>query len=221
MAEVQSITIKTNMPDFKRQMAAFGIKLERRIVRSATNAAAQVFKKAVIPRAKNPSGQDPKSKRRRKGRVKAIGKNKRRKKGAPPRRMLQQRPPGTLAKAIYVYGRRSRKKGEVTYSVSFRKGKAAQRMQVKRKGKSVTVNRDAFYGRFLEDGWIPRGPGRKLTGGKRLRALKRERLVQGGSKEYRYPFLQPAFSNAQGAALAAFNAKMTERIAEANRERGN
>ncbi len=127
-------------------------------------------------------------------------------------RKKNPRTAGTLKRAMYVYRRRNPQAGTVLYSVSFRKGRKEQ----KRKGGS----RDAFYGRFLELGWIPRGPGRRLRGGSRRRALERSRILAGGGgKITKYKFLLPAFQQAQGEALAAFNRKMTDRINKASKER--
>ena len=118
------IQVITNLPDFKRQMAAFSKNFEKNIVRSATNAAAQVFKKVVIAAAPRASGR--------------------------------------LKRAIYIFRRRNPKAGTVEMLVSFRRGKKEQRVAVKRKRGTVIINRDAFYGRFLEAGWHPRGPGSEL-----------------------------------------------------------
>lgn len=167
------VEVRTNLPEFKRQLSALGENMEKNIVRSAVNAAAQVFKKAVIADAAKRTG--------------------------------------TLRQSIYVYRRRSPEPGTIKYSVSFRKGKKEQ----KRKGGSG----DAFYGRFLELGWIPRGPGKRFAGGSRSKALQRKRAIAGGARRVSYPFLAPGFRSAKDAALAAFTAKMQERIAKANNER--
>jgi hypothetical protein len=79
--------------------------------------------------------------------------------------------------------------------------------------KAGAKGRDAFYWRFLEGGWIPRGQGQRLRGGTRRRALERERLLKGGARRVAYPFLAPAFASGQGAAVAAFYAKIEQRIA--------
>lgn len=171
------IDIKFNLPDFKRQLQALGIDMERKIVRSATNAAAQEFKKLAVKNAPI---------------LKATSKN---------------RQAGTLQKAIYVARSRSKSTpGREAFSVSFRKGKRAAKKGV-----------DAFYGRFLEAGWTPRGPGGKLRGGTRYKALIRAR--QSSGKIIKYRFLKPAFDAGKDAALRAFTVKIEQRIAEANRKR--
>lgn len=112
---------------------------------------------------------------------------------------------GTLKRAIYTYRVRHPEPGTVAMKVSFRKGNEAGKKGL-----------DAFYGRFLEAGWIPRGPGKALKGGKHSKALQRSRSSRGPVK---YPFIAPAFNRARDAALAAFTNKMTARIEKANRER--
>lgn len=41
------ITVKTNLPDFKRQLRAFGLDMERKVFRAGVAASAQVFRKRV------------------------------------------------------------------------------------------------------------------------------------------------------------------------------
>lgn len=173
------VSVRINLPDFKKQMTDFTIDMERRVVRAATNAAAQEFKKSVIAKAPILKG------------------------------FSKRRVPGLLKKSIYVARSRSgSKKGQETYSVSFRKGRA--------RGKKGGI--DAFYGTFLEAGWIPRGPGRRIRGGFRRKALERKRLAH--QKITGYAFLAPAFKEAGGRALNAFNARIEKRIAAENAKRG-
>jgi hypothetical protein len=190
MASKVDVRITTNLPDFKKQMERFGAKLEGEINKKAAFAATQVFKRAVIA-------------------------------GAPQlKKPTKARERGVLRRAIYVYRQRKAQPGTAAYTVSFRKGKSQQSVRIKRKGVSSVVNRDAFYGRFLELGWIPRGPGRKLRGGRRSRELKRLRALQAGAtKITRYRFLSPAFKRVESAALQAFTATMQREINKANRER--
>ena len=183
------VEIRTNLPDFKSQLAKFVVKMQNNIVRAAVNAAAQAFKKAVIAAA--PELKQPDKRRVR----------------------------GTLKRAIYVYRRRNPEAGTVEFLVSWRKGKKEQRVALKRKGGTVIVNRDAFYAGWLEAGWVPRGPGKALwrtaRGGQRTRALARQRERAAGAHVVRRPFLVPGFNAARDAALAAFSAKMQERIDKA------
>lgn len=169
------LNVTHNLPDFKRQMARFGQDFERRTVRSATLAAANVFKKLVIA-------------------------------AAPVlRRPSKKRIAGALKKSIYVYRSKRSTKGAERYVVSFRKGR-----------KAAKTGRDAFYGRFLEAGWIPRGPGKGLRGGKRSKALQRSRSA--GGKITQYKFIGPGFARGRAAALAAFNKRISTRIAKESRK---
>lgn len=173
------LNVTHNLPDFKRQMARFGQEFERRTVRSATNAAGQVFKKIMIAE------------------VPVLKRTDRRKKNP--------RVPGTLQKAIYVARSKRSTKGAERYSVSFRKG-----------GKAAKTGRDAFYGRFLQLGWVPRGPGKALRGGRRSKALQRSRSA--GIKIIKYRFIGPTFQRGAAAALATFNKRISTRIAKESRK---
>lgn len=125
-----------------------------------------------------------------------------RQKAPTMQKFTRQRIPGALRRAIYV-GRGRSGRDSVRFFVSVRGGKGYAK-----KGRG-----DPFYWRFLEGGWIPRGRGQKVTGGRRLRSLKRKRAIQAGAQEVRYPFFKPAFDEAGGRALAAFNERMTKGIA--------
>ncbi|MEI6317418.1 MAG: HK97-gp10 family putative phage morphogenesis protein [Pseudomonadota bacterium] len=116
----------------------------------------------------------------------------------------KRRQAGALARAIYVAKPKATAES-VSARVSVR-GKPAGG----RKSKKVA---DAFYWRFLEGGWTPRGPGKRLRGGVRRRALERRRNAAGGAKSYRYPFLQPAFRKAQAQLLEVFHQRMAAGIA--------
>src|SRR5262245_17861771 len=161
-----------NLRDFKAELDKFKVDFQAKTIRSATNAAAQVFKRAVIEKAPILLGfQNP------------------------------RRVPGTLKRAIYVKRTRDSRPGKEHYLISFRKGKKA------------TKGRDAFYGAFLEAGWIPRGPGKKIKGGNRSRALQRKRLLAGGKRKItEYRFIMPAFQQVRQQALAAFEKRLDDRI---------
>lgn len=112
---------------------------------------------------------------------------------------------GLLKRAIYKYRVRDPKTGTVAMVVSFRKGRNAR----KRKGGSL----DAWYARFLEFGWIPRGPGQKFKGGKRRVSRQRQAFLGlGGQAIYKYKFIGPGYAKAKGAALTAFTNRMEKRI---------
>lgn len=191
----QTVEIRTNLPDFKAQLHAFNDRMQNNIMRSATNAAAQVFKKAVIAAAPEFHGID--------------------------RRKYNPRVPGTLKRAVYVYRHRNPARGTVEFAVSWRKGKEFQKV----KGKKGTVtNKDAYYGVWLEYGWTPRGPGKAAWRAAQVgtkgrfagrvqarRAQERARFTAIRGTVSR-PFLIPGFNAARGAALAAFTTKLEERL---------
>lgn len=117
-----------------------------------------------------------------------------------------RRIPGTLRRAIAILNpRRGGQRGTVRLVVSVRGATKAR----------LGGARDPFYWRFLEAGWVPRGPGRRLRGGLRERRIRR--AAQRGARQVRYPFLEPAFRQSGSAALAAFTRGMEKRLAEAER----
>lgn len=90
------VTIRTNLPDFKRQLQAFGYDMQRRIFRSGVAAAAAVFKRAVVQRA-------------------PVLRTKHTKRVA-----------GLLKRSIYTKRARDSKNGLEHYFVGVRQGKRAQ-----------------------------------------------------------------------------------------------
>lgn len=166
------ITVKVNIPDFKRQLQALGARMEKNIVRRGSRAAGAVFVAEARRRA-------PVLQRPRKGRV-----------------------AGALQRAIRGTSRRS-PRGIVKQSVGVRATGAQTKSGV-----------DPFYWRFLEGGWIPRGPGQRFRGGTRRRKFERERAIAGGARRVAYPFLKPAFDAAGPMALEAFNQAVADGIAK-------
>jgi HK97 gp10 family phage protein len=73
-------------------------------------------------------------------------------------------------------------------------------------GYTIGVSRKAFYWRFMEKGFIPRGNanGKRDGNGATFSRGVRGRVVK-------RPFLQPAFESEQGRALAAFYRKLDEK----------
>lgn len=117
--------------------------------------------------------------------------------------------PGQLKRAIVAGRAKNRSKpGIEAYTVVVRAGKA------RRKNQS-----SAFYWRWVEAGHLVRGPGKKLQGGDKSRALQRQRLQASGAK-YVPPnaFLLRAFRARQGQAVAAFNKRIEVRIQKATRD---
>lgn len=162
--------VNIDLPDFRRQLAEVGRRIERRAVSQGVRNAARVMRDEARKRA--PVLRVP-----------------------TPRRI-----PGALRQAITIARTRKKQRGLIGYSVIVRASKA-------RRG----GYRDPFYWRFLEAGWIARGPGRRLRGSASRKAEQRA----SSGRRYQFPFLAPAFRQSQGAALAAFNAGVESRIAEA------
>jgi HK97 gp10 family phage protein len=126
----------------------------------------------------------------------------------------KNRIPGTLKAAIYA----SRGKAGADRERYFIAVKKKSRSRGGGRTKKGKVYGDAFYWRFLEDGWIPRGPGKKLMGGNRSRALQRRRLIAGGAKRMRIPFFEPAFKQYSGRALEIFNERMERGFEKLSRD---
>jgi HK97 gp10 family phage protein len=162
--------VTMNLPDFRRQLRELGERVEKRVVRNATRAAARVFRDAA--RAEAPVLAEPN-----------------------PRRVA-----GALRRGIYAGPSKVRRgRGIVAFYVGVRASKTARK-----------TARDPFYWRFLEAGWIPRGPGQRIQGGTRRKALERTRTA---GRRIARPFLATAFRRAQGAAVAAFNARIESELA--------
>lgn len=125
----------------------------------------------------------------------------------------QSRRTGTLEKAVYRFrNSRSSTAGAERLVVGIRTGKRFAR---KRDGQLVRKP-DAFYGRFLEFGWTPRGPGNRLRGGRRAKALARERQSAG---RVIYPFLAPSFTRSQARAVEIFQQRLSREVAKLDRVR--
>lgn len=124
-------------------------------------------------------------------------------------RKKNPRVPGALKRAIYSARSRSLSKpGVEVVVVAARSG-----------GKGAKSSKTAFYWRFVEGGHIARGPGQKIKGGTRSRALERQRLKAGGARFIPgVGFLKRSFKDNQGAAIKAFNARIEARISKAQKE---
>lgn len=111
-----------------------------------------------------------------------------------------RRAPGTLRRnVVLARSKIVKKRGVIAYYVGVRASRKAQR----------GTARDPFYWRFLEGGWIPRGPGNRARGGQRSRNQIRN---ANASRRVQLPFLEPAFRRSQSAAVAAFNARVRARL---------
>jgi hypothetical protein len=129
----------------------------------------------------------------------------------PDTRKVNPRVRGTLRRAIYagVAYRRNRPGLIVSTVGVYRKDKT-------RGKKTPKTTQGAFYYYFLEAGWVPRGPGRRLRGGDRTKRLERRRS---SSRQIKKPFLKPALDVGAGRAVEAFNASMQRSIDKYNRIR--
>lgn len=119
---------------------------------------------------------------------------------------------GRLRRAVIIKRARRVPRGTVHYIVGIRQGVSQQRIKRMRKGAKVDVNLDAFYWRFLEGGWVPRGPGNRIKGGTRRRRLERDRLISQGARFVKKPFIGPAFTTSSERALRTFYDTLSERV---------
>lgn len=178
-----SITVRNNLPEFKRELLALGQRIERNIARAALRASAKVVAdeaNRIAPVLAKP----------------ILGRKRR-------------RIPGALRNSIRVIGSRRSKRGLPAYA-----------LWVRATSKQAENGVDPFYWRFLEAGWIPRGPGNRFKGGKRRRAVERERaLASGAQKITKYRFFEPAFKSKQAAAIDAFVKRVETGIAKENQKR--
>lgn len=132
----------------------------------------------------------------------AVFVNEARRRAPVLREPTKGRVAGALRRAIRSAPRRS-ERGVVKLSVGVRVTGAQTKRGI-----------DPFYWRWLEGGWVPRGPGNRFKGGKRRRALERERAIAAGARRVAYPFLKPAFESAGTRALEAFNQAVADGIAK-------
>lgn len=102
---------------------------------------------------------------------------------------------GTLRRNIVVKKARNVPPDIIQYIVGVRTARSGGRRQPG----------DAFYWRFLEHGWRPRGPGARQ---KRSRRSLRRISEANSTEKKRFPFLEPAYQSAQGQALKAFYARL-------------
>ncbi|HEY1182233.1 MAG TPA: HK97-gp10 family putative phage morphogenesis protein [Rhodocyclaceae bacterium] len=120
------------------------------------------------------------------------------------------RTPGRLKKNVFAGRSKNRSKpGMELIVVGVRNGKRFQ------KGKE---NRDAYYWRWVEAGHVATGPGKRLKGGERSRALQRDRLRTAGRTVPGVWFMRRAFDANQDKAVKAFNKRIEARIAKAQKD---
>jgi HK97 gp10 family phage protein len=179
------LRIRDNLPDFKKQLQRVSNEMQSVAVRASNRKAAQVIARSL----------------------RAVAGGRLSPKANPESRT------GNLVRAIYVFRNgRASTRGAERFLVGVRTGRRS--ITNKKTGKKVALP-DAFYARFLERGWIPRGPGQKITGGNRTRAVKREQLVASGKAlRISYPFMQTSFRASQNGAINAFVREMTRQVAK-------
>lgn len=169
--------VVVGIPEFSKRLRELSKDVQTKVVRSASLAAGNIFKKGAQANA-------PELKKEKKGRNR-----------------------GALKKAIFTARSRSQSKpGTEVFTVGVRAGKKALK------------SGDAFYWRWQEDGWVPRGPGKRIKGGDRRKALERERLKAGGKFQPGSHYIQRSFSSNGSKALEAFNSRLSQRIAKANKD---
>lgn len=119
-----------------------------------------------------------------------------------------KRNPGTVRRSIVVRASRlARRKNMVGVYVTVKASKAR---------KQKDARNDPFYFRFLEEGWIPRGPGHALKGSDRK---KRAARAASTARRYQYPFLGPALQAKSTQAVQAFEQSVLPEIAKANKRK--
>jgi hypothetical protein len=164
------------IPAFSTELRKLSMDMQQKVVRSASLAAAAVFRKGAVALA--PELKKPDARRKR----------------------------GALKKGIYAGRSRSRSKpGAEVIVVGVRSGKPGK-------------NGDPFYWRWVEDGYIARGPGQRIKGGFRRRALERSRLKSAGKLVPGVKMFARSFSSNQDKALSAFNSRLAARIDKANKD---
>lgn len=179
----------TGVDDLKRALKDLDRKMRFKVLRNALRAAARVIQtdaKARAPVLRTPT----------------------------PRRN-----PGALRRSIVVRASKlARRKGMVGVYVTVSASKARRNLgaysSLRTKG-TIRPN-DPFYFRFLEEGWIPRGPGKKLTGGDNAKRAVRRREAH---RTVSYPFLGPALQAKSTQAVQAFERSVLPEIAKANKRK--
>jgi hypothetical protein len=184
------VVVKHNIPAFKKQVSEFGADMERKIFRAGTSAAAVVFKRQIEKNAPTYRG--------------------------PPRKT---RVAGTLKKNILIKRLRT-PQGQEHYYAGVRGGTQGGGFRLRRKKGAPPPKGGAFYWWMVEAGHrkVPRG--QKITGGRRLKALKRERFDKsGGGQTEAVEYIERAWQQQKQPALDAFIARVEQRIAKENAKR--
>ena len=109
---------------------------------------------------------------------------------------------GVLARSVFVARLRRQDLGSEAYRVGIRAGRTARHSKTR---SGVAVTADAYSRYWVDQGHLARGPGQRIRGGHRMRALTRARLRKAGAPfvEGR-AFMKRGFSAGQGPAVDAF-----------------
>jgi hypothetical protein len=129
-----------------------------------------------------------------------------------PENKRKGRVAGALKANIYIRRSKDAANGKEHYFVGFRQGRGRGKIR-------GALRSDTFYGKFLEGGWMPRGKGNKITGGRRRATQQRVASRSAGAAVVQYPFLLPAFQRGRNEALSKFFAIADTRIAKLNDEK--
>lgn len=122
---------------------------------------------------------------------------------------------GTLARAIYRFRlSRDSTRGAERFLVGVRVGKKYAR----RRDGTMVLKPDAYYARWLEFGWIPRGRGQRRTGRRRMSASQRAAELT-SSRRIAYPFIAAAFVASRSAAVEEFERRMNVEIDRLGQQR--
>ena len=125
---------------------------------------------------------------------------------------------GALVKNIAIKREPSAPAGTAQYHLGVRHGRNLTKKQkttgkLKVRGGRIRVADDPFYWRFLEFGWIPRGRGQALKGGKRKKDAQRAR--DAGRKIAGRSFIGKALENKRNEAIDAMGARLQRELDKA------
>lgn len=129
---------------------------------------------------------------------------------------------GALLKNIVIKRQGGTPAGRTEYHLGVRHGRKLTKKQKTAPGKRLAVSSgrivtrykdDPFYWRFLEDGWIPRAPGKALRGGKRKKEQARSR--DRAKKIPARPFIAQALVNKKDQAIDAMAARLQAELDKA------
>lgn len=124
---------------------------------------------------------------------------------------------GALIRNIAIKRESAAPAGTEQYNLGVRHGvnltkKAREKSPLELRKGRVRYADDPYYWGFLEFGWIPRGPGKALRGGTRMKMAMRN--VQSGKRIPGKPFIGQALVNKQQEAVAAMQDRLDKDLAK-------